>query len=380
MTGAPKLMPVLALFSIESTSMISITFRRLAPLALAASLGCTEYTAPDEPTAVIVFISEGAGAAHWMLTGLASDDLATARMPVRALMATRGSNDDVTGGASGATALATGVRSYLGAVGVGPDSLPRESALGVAHGLGWATGLITTARITDATPGSFAAHVPSRSQGLEIFQQMIDLPVRVLLGGGARVFNIPREQDAMSVRMQVRGQYTNVSSLAELQRSADTASTLFGLFSPEELPPAAQRSPTLAEMTEAALMVLDRDPDGFFLMVENEGSDMDAGGDLDREAIVAEMLSFDAAVGVGLEYHSRYPATLILVTANDETGGILLPDDADPDLLLEYGAGGATAVRVPIFAIGPGAERFEGSIGNDVVGQILLDLVRGANP
>ena len=360
--------------------MISIVFRRLAPLALAASLGCRGYTPPDEPTAVIVFIAEGAGAAHWMLTGVASGDLATVRMPVRGLMDTRDSNDEVTGSASGATAVATGVRSYWGAVGVGPDSLPRESALEVAHGLGWATGLITTARITNATPASFAAHVPSRSQGLEIFRQMIDLPVQVLLGGGARVFNIPREQDAMSVRMQVRRQYTNVSSLPELQRSADTASTLLGLFTPEELPPAGQRSPTLAEMTEAALMVLDRDPDGFFLMVENEGPDMDASGDVDHEATVAEMFAFDAAVGVGLEYYSRNPATLILVTANDETGGILLPADADPDLLLEYGAGGDRAVRVPIFAIGPGAERFEGSIGNDEVGRTLLDLVRGANP
>ncbi len=168
--------------------MISIAYRRLALLALAASFGCTGDPPPgDEPAAVIVFIASGAGTAHWTLAGLASADLATARMPVGGLMDTRGWDHEVTGGAPAATAIATGVRSFIGAVGVGPDSLPRESVLEVAHGLEWATGLVTTGRITDPTPAAFAAHVPSQSQRLEIFQQMRDLPVQVLLGGGARV-------------------------------------------------------------------------------------------------------------------------------------------------------------------------------------------------
>ena len=359
--------------------MTSILYRRLMPLALASALGCAGETPADEPSAVIVFIADGAGAAHWTLAGFASDDLATARMPVGGLMDTRGSNHEVTGSGPGATAIATGVRSFVPAVGVGPDSLPRESALEVAHGLGWATGLITTTRITDATPASFAAHVPNRSQGLEIFQQMIDLPVHVLLGGGARVFDITPERAAQDLRAQVRRQYTRVWSIRELRSAADTATTLLGLFTPGELPPAERRSPTLAEMTDAALKVLDRGPDGFFLMVENEGSDTYAHRNRDRGMIVAEMLGFDAAIGVGLDYHSRNPGTLILVTADHETGGIHLPPDDNRNLVVEYGSGGHTGVRVPIFAIGPGAERFGGLIDNDEVGRTLLDLVRGRN-
>ena len=359
--------------------MTWITHRRLVLLALTASFGCTGEDPADEPTAVIVFIADGAGAAHWTLAGLASDDLATARMPVGGLMDTRGSNHELTGSAPAATAIATGVRSFMGAVGVGPDSLPRESVLEVAHGLGWATGLVTTTRIADATPGAFAAHVPSRAQGLEIFQQMIDLPVKVLLGGGARVVEIAPERAGIDLRDQIRRQYTRVSSLSELQRAADTDSTLLGLFAPGELPPADRRSPTLAEMTEAALRVLDRDPDGFFLMVENEGSDTYAHRNRDRALIVAEMLGFDAAIAVGLDYHSRNPGTLILVTADHETGGIYLLGDGDRNLVLEYGTGGHSAVRVPIFAIGPGSERFGGLIDNDEVGRALLDLVRGTN-
>lgn len=365
--------------SFESVSMTMNIFRRLVPVALAASFGCTGETPVDAPTAVIVFFADGAGAAHWTLAGIASDDLATDRMPVGGLMDTRGSNHEVGGSEPGATALATGTRSSMRAVGVGPDGLAQESALEVAHRLGWATGLITTARLDDAVPASFAAHVPNRSQGPEIFQRMIDLPVQVLLGGGARVFDTTPQRAVQDLRAQVRSQYTRVSTVRDLQK-ADTANTLFGLFTPEELPPADRRSPSLAEMTDAALRVLGRDPDGFFLMVETEGSDTFAHTNGDREAIVAEMLAFDAAIAVGLEYHSRNPETLILVLSDHETGGIHLLADEDRNLVLEYGTGSHTAVRVPIFAIGPGADRFGGLVDNDEVGQALLDLVRGGNP
>ena len=357
--------------------MTSIIFRGLTMLALAASFGCTGGTPGDQPTAVIVFIAGGAGAAHWTLAGLASDDVATARMPVDGLMDTRGSNDEASGSGAGATAIATGTRSFADAVGLGPDSLPRESVLEAAHALGWGTGLVTTARITDATPASFAAHVLDRSQTLEIFQQMIDLPVQILLGGGARLFDMTSLRPRQLLRRQVRERYKRVASVSQLESAADSATTLLGLFTPDEFPPADRRSPTLVQMTDAALRVLGRDRRGFFLMVENEAFDTDAHSTLDREAVVAEMLSFDAAIAVGLDYHSRNPQTLIVVTSTHDSGGIHLEGDENRNLVMQYGSDADTGVRVPIFAIGPGAERFGELIDNDEVGQALLGLVRG---
>jgi len=113
------------------------------------------------------------------------------------------------------------------------------------------------------------------------------------------------------------------------------------------------------------------------LMVENEAFDTDAHSTLDREAVVAEMLSFDAAIAVGLDYHSRNPQTLIVVTSTHDSGGIHLEGDENRNLVMQYGSDADTGVRVPIFAIGPGAERFGELIDNDEVGQALLDLVRG---
>ena len=327
------------------------------------------------PGSVILFIADGAGVGHWTLANAASDDLAIHRMPVGGLMDTPGSNHEVTGSAPSATAIATGVRSFMGALAVGPDSLPRETVLEVAHARGWATGLVTTASIVDATPAAFASHVTSRRQPVEILRQMTELPVHVLLGGGAIAVALA----GVGVQAELENRYTVVPNASRLSRAtADTATTLFGVFAPGEMPPAAWRSPSLPQMTSAALAVLQRDPDGFFLMVENEGSDTYAHQNLPQGVIVAEMLTFDAAIEVALDFHSEHPETLIVVTADHETGGMHLAGDPVRDIVLGYGTGGHTAALVPIFAIGPGAERFGGLRGNDEVGQALLDLVRRA--
>lgn len=361
------------------------------PLLLAA--GCT--TAPlgaigTHPTSAILFIADGAGVGHWTLASFASDDLAVRRMPVAGLVDTRGSDHEVTGSAAGATAIATGVRTFRGAIAVGPDGRPRETVLEVAHAKGWATGLITTTMVGDATPASFAAHVPSRTQTVEIFRQMTDLPVHVILGGGTRLLDVMQERDGIDPRGALQERYTYVETARELRRASEGETTnLLGLFAPLEMPPATERSPSLEEMTEAALRVLARDPDGFFLMVETEGSDTYAHRNSPQEMITAEMLGLDAAIATALEYQKRHPGTLILVTADHETGGMYLPSDTirrtdpsepiRPSMVLRYGTRAHTAALVPLFAAGPGAERFGGLKNNEEVGRILLELVRGSS-
>jgi alkaline phosphatase len=302
-------------------------------------------------------------------------------MPVGGLIDTQGSDHEVTGSAPSATALATGVRSFMGALGVGPDSLPRETSLEVAHARGWATGLVTTTWIVDATPAAFAAHVSSRAERVEIFRQMTSLPVHVLLGGGSRVLAQAQAQAGRDLLRAVEARYTLVPNAAALGSVVtDTTTTLFGLFAPGEMSPAPERSPTLPDMTRAALSVLERDPDGFFLMVENEGTDSYAHQNLSRRVITAEMLDFDAAVGVALEYQSAHPETLVVVTADHETGGIQLAGDPARDLVLGYATTSHTAALVPLFAIGPGSERLGGLKRNDEIGQSLIDLVRSPTP
>ena len=364
-----------------------------ACLALLLATVCT--TAPirlvdDAAVSLILFMADGARVGHWTLASFASAELAVRRMPVAGLVDTRGSDHEVTGSAAGATAISTGVRTFRGAVGMGPDGEPRETVLEAAHAMGRATGLVTTTFVADATPASFAAHVRSRTQTLEIFRQMTELPVHVILGGGSRLLGVVQERDGFDLRAAMQDRYTFVESAADLRSASQgEAETLMGLFAPVEVPPATERSPTLAEMTEAALRVLDRDPDGFFLMVETEGSDTYAHEALPREVITAEMLALDAALAVALEYQERNPRTLIVLTGDHETGGVYLPGDlvqqtdspepVRPSMVLRYGVTSHTAALIPLFAAGPGAQRLGGLKNNDEVGRILLDLVRGSS-
>ncbi len=358
--------------------------RNPAPALLSASLllvaSCTPlavHTATVTPGSVIVLIADGAGVAHWTLAHFAADELAVERMPVGGLVNTRGADHEVTGSAPGASALATGVRTFMGAISVDMDSVPQETVLEVAHRRGWATGLVTTTWLTDATPAAFAAHVASRGQMARIFQQMIDLPVNVLLGGGSRLLPMARARDGLDLRTPAMERYTFVETGADLERvSHSDASMVLGFFAEGEMPLAPERSPNLAEMTSAALRILEKDQDGFFLMVENEGPDTEAHRNSSREIITAEMLGFDAAVGVALDFQERHPETLVLVTADHETGGLHLTHDAHREIVMGYATISHTAALVPLFAAGPGAERFGGLKGNDEIGRILLELIR----
>ncbi len=347
-----------------------------ALVAAVASGGCAPAEAPS-PESVILIVADGAGVAHWTLAAFAEPNLAVASMGTAGLVDTRGSNHVVTGSAPGATALAIGVRTFMGAIGVGPDSAARETVLEAAAASGMATGLITTTWIVDATPASFASHVASRGQLAEIASQMGQAGVNVMMGGGRLAFLPTWRSDSVNLLGQLQERYTYVETATELrQLDTDTVTSLLGLFAEGDMGIAAERSPSFIEMVQAALGVLDNDPDGFFLMIENEESDTRAHLNVEQEVLVTEMLEIDKAVRLALDYQELHPQTLVVVTSDHETGGITLIHDEDRNVVLQYSTGSHTGVHVPIFANGPWAERFGGIIENWEVGRLLLEAVR----
>jgi alkaline phosphatase len=333
-------------------------------------------TPQSAPRNVILFIADGAGVGHWTLAKFASSDLAVEQFPVVGLVDTRGEGHVVSGSAAGATAFSIGSRTFFGGLGLGPDSTPRETVLEVARASGMATGMITTTWLVDATPAAFAAHVPRRDQLTEIMRQIIDQPVDVLLGGGQRIFEIAGLADSVDLWSAVAERYHYIDTAEQLEGlDPDSARPLLGLFAPGEMDPAPDRSPSLPSMTTAALAILDRDPDGFFLMIENEGSDTYAHRNATQDVLLAEMIDFDNTIRVALDYQAEHPATLIVVASDHETGGVLLMPTEERNMTLQYGTGSHTAALVPIFAIGPGAEQFGGIKENWEVGQLLLQAV-----
>lgn len=347
-----------------------------AAAALGASLPAPGASQEARPRNVVVMIADGAGVAHWTLARFAREDLAVGEFPVAGLVDTRGHDHVVTGSAAGATALSTGTRTFFGAVAVGPDSTSLETALEAARRGGMATGLVTTASIADATPAAFGAHAVSRNEQVSILRQMIGLPVDVLMGGGRRVFEVAPERAGVDLWAEAAGRYEIVESREELEAiGSGSGAPLLGVFARGEMPLAAERSPSLPAMVDVALDRLATSPEGFFLMVENEGTDSQAHNNADRDILVAEMLDFDDAVRLVLEYHRRDPRTLVVVTADHETGGTSLVAGPGRIDTLSYATGGHSAALVPLFAVGPGAERFGGLKENREVGRLLLDAV-----
>jgi alkaline phosphatase len=322
-------------------------------------------------------VADGAGVTHWTLALFADSGLAVRQFPVAGLVDTRGAGHEVTGSAPGATAYSTGRRSFMGAIGVGADSMPVETVLEIAASRGMATGLITTTYVVDATPAAFAAHNASRAELDDIAAQMGEAGLTVLMGGGRRAFDGSWRPDSTDLIAQLRQRHTYVETGEELRAlDLDTVTTLVGLFAESGMGVVDERSPSLSAMVQAALTVLDRDADGFFLLIENEETDTQAHRNVGADTLVAEMLDFDRAIRLALDYHRTHPRTLIVVTADHETGGGTLTPGEGRTAMLQYATGDHTAGFVPLFAIGPAAERFGGLKENREIGQLLQELLR----
>lgn len=231
---------------------------------------------------------------------------------------TYSANSKVTDSAAAGTALATGVKTNNGMISTSPDGKELKTVLEAAEEKGKSSGLVATSTITHATPAVFASHVASRSNEGDIAPQLIENDVDVLLGGGKQHFPEKLLNEAKS------SGYAIVSNSEELKK-AENATKLIGLFADGGMAPELDREetnqPSLADMTEAAIDVLEKDKDGFFLMVE--GSQIDwAGHDNDAAWAMKDTEAFEEALAVALEFAKKDGHTLVVVTGDHDTGGM----------------------------------------------------------
>ena len=367
--------------------MIRRVLRGPLPFALLAT-ACAARTAPavqdidpvSDPPRVVLLIADGTGIAQWTVGLLASDSSVLHAFPVVGLVDTRNVEDRITDSGAAATAYAAGVLTYNRAIGMGPDSLPVTTVMERATERGIATGIIATSSVVHATPAAFVAHVPDRYLYEEIAAHIATSAVDVVLGGGRKFFDPSQREDGADLLALLDARWTLVRDAGGLTAavgSEDVPHRLAGLFAETALESADRdRSPTLPAMTEAALRILDRDPDGFVLMVESSQIDWLGHDNQPWERMAREVLDAEETMRVVLDYIAGHPGALFIVVADHETAGLTVVEE-EGAWSLRYASEHHTAELVPLFAIGRNAGAFGGVHRIDAIGRLLSAAVLG---
>ena len=354
--------------------------RRLILIALIILTLFTPLYAAQAPKNMILLIGDGMGPAQVTLARLSSDKpLNMDTMKFGGLVKTQSADSTITDSAAAGTALATGFKTNNGMISTLPDGAEVQTILEAAQKIRKATGLVTTVTITHATPAVFGSHIASRKGEADIAPQYLEKKIDVLLGGG-RMFFVPKSQD-QSKREDERdliaeaksAGYTYVDTREGLLLGK--GSKLLGLFQMSSLTTNLP-DPSLAEMAEAAIKTLSANKDGFFLMVEGGQIDYRS-HDNDGPGTVKQMMDFDAAVGKALDFARSKGNTLVIVTADHETGGltIIYPDkDSGEKFKTAWSTKGHSACNVPLLAEGPGAESFGGALDNTDVPKRIAEV------
>ena len=247
----------------------------------------------------------------------------------------------ITDSAPAATALATGYKSNSGYVGVLPSTIttpgveqkeedafkPVANVLEGAKRVGKATGIVSTSEIQHATPAGFTAHVVSRGNYDDIAEQQVYQDMDVVLGGGLASLQEKRKDGENLISVIENNGYDFVQTREQLFKS--NTNKIWGSFAPSALAYDMDRTvtkpeePTLAEMTEKAIDTLNKDKDGFFLMVEGSKIDWAAHAN-DPIGMITDFLAFDAAVAEALEFAKKDGNTLVIAVTDHGNSGITL--------------------------------------------------------
>jgi alkaline phosphatase len=324
---------------------------------------------------IILLIGDGMGLSQVSSVFYFPGDSATnfTRFKQMGLMNTSAAEDKVTDSAAGATAFANGKKSYNGAIGVGVDSLALENITEILSKKGYATGVISTSSITHATPACFYAHVKKRSMESEIAAQLIESEIDFFAGGGIKFFD--EKWDALKAVFEIDTQSLNTDSFE--------ANKKYGyVLAQNGMPKMSEgRGDYLPKATEAALKYFNIQKNPFFLMVEGAQIDW-AGHANDAEYLVKEMHDFDRTIGVALDYAKSRGNTLVIVTADHETGGYALAAKKSEDhsnrpyydVRSTFNTGGHTSTLIPVFTFGPGSEFFDGFYQNNDIFHKMLEI------
>lgn len=328
--------------------------------------------AEPEVKNVILLIGDGMGVSQVYSGITANKGLNMEKAQFVGLSKTYSANDYITDSAAGGTALATGTKTNNGAIGVDENGTEIKSILEHAAENGLSTGLVASCAITHATPASFVAHQPKRSMQEEIAVDFVNSDITLFIGGGRKYFNDRADNKNLLSELAAKGFKVALDMESVMNTDSGKLAALIADEHPATYP---ERGEFLPESVGKALELLSDNEKGFFLMVE--GSQIDWGGHANEtEYTVNEVIDFDRAVKVAFDFADQNPGTLVVVTADHETGAMSITggDLSTGEVNASWGSTGHSAVMVPVFSYGTAAVEFAGIYENTDIFKKILEL------
>lgn len=324
------------------------------------------------PKNVILMIGDGMGISQ-ISSGMISNNwkLNLERCESIGMIKTYSASHLITESAAGATAFSTGQKTYNGAIGVDTDTADLQNIFELLYPKGYLTGLVATSSIVHATPAAFYSHIKYRKLYEEIAEDLINSKVDAFAGGGTMFFK--NRGDERNLMEENEGKVNFVENIGELQQNLDQR---VGYLGAEDGMPRMidGRGDFLTKSTEAILNRFDQKDKPFMLMVE--GSQIDWGGHANQgEYIRTEMLDFDNCIKSVLDFAEKDGETLVVITADHETGGFSIIGGEPDSLAFSFTSLQHTPVLIPVFAFGPGSENFTGFYENTGIFERIKELV-----
>jgi len=332
----------------------------------------------EKPLNVIILIGDGMGTAQLSIPYYyGKKDPVFGYFGNVGLVETSSATHKVTDSAAGSTAMFTGRKTYNNAIGVDTDTLIRYNLTEILSKQGYMSGVISTASITGATPAGFYAHASDRRMHYDIADWLLDSDIDFFAGGGLQYFLSSEGDD----RFTSRHIDLELDKLKKIRRPEPGERYGF-LLAMDGMPTMEEgRGNFLPDATKIGLDFLSGQADkGFILMVEGAQIDWACHAN-DADYLVAEMLDFEETVRAAFDFAKKDGNTLVIVTADHETGGFTLSAAGEERYTEDYATIEPkfstithSATLVPLLAYGPGAEKFRGIMRNTEIFFRIIEL------
>ena len=329
----------------------------------------------NEVRNVILMIGDGMGleqaSCAWVLN---HGKLNLDNFPFTGLSRTYCTDNLITDSGAGGTAIAAGQKTAYNHVGVAPDGSDLSSLLVRAREKGKKTGIAVTCHYADATPCDFCCHNECRDNHEDLIADYLECGVDYLSGGGTDWFTVKRT-DGRNILEELSSVGYNVALTEEELLNASLP--VFGVLSPDNLPPAKERGDLFRHSVTRGLELLSESENGFVMMVEGSSIDDWLHGN-NLEKAMEEILDFDRTIGDVLEWAAADGHTLVVVMADHATGCITLQDGnlEEGVVGVHFASESHNGIAVPVYAWGPGSEAFTGIKENDEWGRLIASYVK----